>query len=51
MKSKVYIITAHSKTFAYESGLEGKLENFLKGFDFSAYIVKDEVVPVETHLC
>ncbi|MEN6321644.1 MAG: DUF362 domain-containing protein [Syntrophaceae bacterium] len=50
MKSKVYFITAHSKAFAYESGLEGKLENFLKGFDFSAYIARDEVVPIKMHL-
>jgi len=51
MKSKVYFITAYSKTFAYGSGLEGNFENFLKGFDFSAYIAKDEVVPIKMHLC
>ena len=50
MKSKVYHINAHSKTFAYESGLEGKFENFLKGFDFSPYIATDEVVPIKMHL-
>ncbi|HUH66162.1 MAG TPA: DUF362 domain-containing protein [Syntrophales bacterium] len=50
MKSKVYYIDAHSKAFAYESGLEGKFENFLKGFDFSAYITKDEVIPIKMHL-
>ena len=50
MKPKVYFITAHSKTFAYESGLEGKFENFLKCFDLSAYITRDEVVPIKMHL-
>ena len=50
MKSKVYYINAQSRTFAYESGLEGKFENFLKGFDFTAYVAKDEVVPIKMHL-
>jgi len=50
MKSKVYFINPHSRTFAYEAGLEGKFENFLKGFDLSAYIARDEVVPVKMHL-
>jgi len=50
MKSKIYFITAHSGAFAYETGLEGKFENFLKGFDLSANISKDEVVPVKMHL-
>lgn len=50
MKSKVYHINAHSKAFAYESGLEGKFENFLKGFDLSAHIAADEVVPIKMHL-
>lgn len=50
MKSKVYFIDPHSKTFAYESGLEGKFENFLKGFDLSPYIAKDEVLPIKMHL-
>ncbi len=50
MKSKVYHINAHSKSFAYESGLEGKFENFLKSFDLSPYIAKDEVVPIKMHL-
>jgi hypothetical protein len=50
MKSKVYYITAHSRTFTYESGLEGKFENFLKGFNLSTYIAKDDVVPIKMHL-
>ena len=50
MKSKVYHIDAHSRAFAYESGLEGKFENFLKGFDLSPYIDTDEVVPIKMHL-
>ena len=50
MKSKIYFITAHSGAFAYESGAEGKFEYFLKGFDLSAYITKDEVVPIKMHL-
>lgn len=50
MKAKVYFINPHSRTFSYESGLEGKFENFLKGFDLSAYIARDEVVPIKMHL-
>jgi len=50
MKARVYYITAHSRTFAYESGLEGKFENFLKGFNLSTYITRDEVVPIKMHL-
>ena len=50
MKSKVYHINAHSKAFAYESGLEGKFENFLKSFDLSPFIAADEVVPIKMHL-
>ncbi|MDQ5986401.1 MAG: hypothetical protein CSYNP_02125 [Syntrophus sp. SKADARSKE-3] len=50
MKPKVYYITAHPRTFAYESGLEGKLENFLNGFDFSQYINRNDVLPIKMHL-
>ncbi|MGA2735326.1 MAG: DUF362 domain-containing protein [Syntrophobacteraceae bacterium] len=50
MKPKVYQISPLSRTFAYESGLMGKFENFLKDFDFSSFIPKDEVVPLKMHL-
>ena len=50
MKPKVYQISPLSKTFAYESGLMGKFENFLKDFDFSSFIPKDDVVPLKMHL-
>jgi uncharacterized Fe-S center protein len=50
MKAKVYHISPHSKAFAFESGLEGKFANFLKGFDLSGFVDKDEVVPVKMHL-
>ena len=50
MKPKVYQISPLSRTFAYESGLMGKFENFLKDFDFSSFIPKDDVVPLKMHL-
>lgn len=50
MKPKVYQISPQSKTFSYESGIMGKFENFLKGFDFSSFIAKDEIVPLKMHL-
>lgn len=50
MKPKVYQISPLSRTFAYESGLMGKFENFLKDFDFSSFISKDDVVPLKMHL-
>ena len=50
MKSKVYQITAQSKSFAYDSGLMGKFENFLERFDLRRYIPEDELVPLKMHL-
>jgi hypothetical protein len=50
LKPKVYQISPLSRTFAYESGLMGKFENFLKDFDFSSFISKDDVVPLKMHL-
>ena len=50
MKSKVYRITAQSKSFAYESGLMGKFENFLERFDMRKYIPAGEIVPLKMHL-
>ena len=50
MKPKVYHIKAQSISFAYESGLMGKFERFLEGFDLKRYIPADELVPVKMHL-
>jgi uncharacterized protein len=50
MKSKVYHITAQSKSFAYDSGLMGKFEKFLAQFDFKKYIPENEMVPLKMHL-
>jgi len=50
MTSKVYHITAQSKSFAYESGLMGKFENFLERFEWDKYIPQDELIPVKMHL-
>jgi len=50
MKPKVYHITAQSKSFAYDSGLMGKFENFLTRFDLGNYIPQDEIVPIKMHL-
>lgn len=50
MKSKVYQITAQSKSFVYDSGLMGKFEKFLERFDLKKYIPEDELVPVKMHL-
>jgi uncharacterized Fe-S center protein len=50
MPPKVYQITAQSKAFAYEAGLMGKFEHFLKQFDFRKYIPEDELVPLKMHL-
>ena len=46
MKSKVYHITAQSKSFTYDTGLMGKFENFLERFDLGKYIPEDELVPL-----
>ncbi len=50
MKSKVYQITAQSKSFAYESGLMGKFEKLLKEFDLKRFIPENELVPLKMHL-
>jgi hypothetical protein len=50
MKSKVYHITAQSKSFTYDTGLMGKFENFLERFDLGKYIPEDELVPLKMHL-
>jgi uncharacterized Fe-S center protein len=50
MKSKVYQIKPQAKAFAYEAGLMGKFEKFLKGFDFKKYIPENELVPLKMHL-
>jgi uncharacterized protein len=50
MISKVYHITAQSKSFSYDSGLMGKFENFLDKFDLGRYIPVDELVPLKMHL-
>ncbi len=50
MKSKVYQITAQSKSFTYDSGLMGKFENFLERFDLKRYIPEDELVALKMHL-
>ncbi|MGO9145212.1 MAG: DUF362 domain-containing protein [Desulfomonilia bacterium] len=50
MKSKVYQITAQSKSFAYESGLMGKFEKFLEQFDLKRFIPENELIPLKMHL-
>ncbi len=50
MKSKVYQITARSKSFAYESGLMGKFEKFLEKFDLKRFIPENELIPLKMHL-
>ncbi|MGD0822569.1 MAG: DUF362 domain-containing protein [Desulfomonilia bacterium] len=50
MKSKVYQITAQSKSFAYESGLMGKFEKFLEKFDLKRFIPENELIPLKMHL-
>ena len=50
MKSKVYHITAQSKSFAYESGLMGKFEKFLDKFDLERFIPENELIPLKMHL-
>jgi uncharacterized protein len=50
MKSKVYHITAQSKSFAYDSGLMGKFESFLEKFDLKRFIPENDLVPLKMHL-
>jgi hypothetical protein len=50
MKSKVYQITAQSKSFAYESGLMGKFEKLLDEFDLKRFIPENELIPLKMHL-
>ena len=50
MKSKVYQITAQSKSFSYESGLMGKFEKFLEKFDLKRFIPENELIPLKMHL-
>jgi uncharacterized protein len=50
MKAKVFQITPQSRSFAYDAGLMGKFEKFLKGFDFKRYIPENELVPLKMHL-
>lgn len=48
--TKVYHLSPHSRAFAYASGLQGKFEAFLQGFDFSRYVPRNAVVPIKMHL-
>jgi uncharacterized protein len=50
MKSKVYHITAQSKSFSYESGLMGKFEIFHEKFDLKRFIPENELIPLKMHL-
>jgi len=50
MKPRVYHITAQSKSFAYDAGLMGRFESFLKDFGFRKYIPENELVPLKMHL-
>ena len=48
MKSKVYQITAQSRSFTYESGLMGKFENFLVSSPKRAVISSGRQYPLHT---